>query len=271
MRPRTKRLTTLVLAAFGLCIVTVVLALTVFNDADSSTVKADTDCNLSCVDQNSNGIIDKSEVVAVINAYLFGDPLPTPEPASDPTPAPTHTPYPTFTPVPTPTPSPTATPVPGDGTSRSTAWPYAHKFQAGVFDMQIMDVNLDAWPAIQAENQFNDPPAEGYRFVMWRMDVENARGSVDEHERANRYDFEVVGSENVHYRPSREENRCGVIPDALDDDLYRDGKATGNVCLAVPVDETGLTFLYDAYHNDANGDSFRVKVWFKALPPANQN
>ena len=88
MRPRAKRLTTLVLAALGLCVAIAVLSLIVFTDADSSTVGADADCSLACVDQNSNGVIDKAEVIAVIVAYLFGDPLPTPDPASAPTPAP---------------------------------------------------------------------------------------------------------------------------------------------------------------------------------------
>ena len=134
--------------------------------------------------------------------------------------------------------------------------------------MQIIDIDLDAWPEIQAENSYNDPPTEGYRFVMWSMDVENVRGSVDEDERANESDFEMVGSRNVHYYTFRDS--CGVIPDELNDDLYRGGKATGNVCLAVPIDETGLTFLYDALHDDENGDSFRVTVWFKALPPVVQ-
>ena len=55
--------------------------------------------------------------------------------------------------------------------------------------MQIIDIDLDAWPEIQAENSYNDPPTEGYRFVMWSMDVENVRGSVDEDEWANKSDF----------------------------------------------------------------------------------
>ena len=52
---------------------------------------------MDCVDTNGNGAIDKAEVIAVINLYLFG---------------------------PAPGPTPTATPTPtGDGTKRSTAWP----------------------------------------------------------------------------------------------------------------------------------------------------
>ena len=132
--------------------------------------------------------------------------------------------------------------------------------------MQITDVDWDAWPEIQAENQFNDPPSEGHRFVMWTMNVENVRGSMDESEWAREGDFEMVGSRNVLYYPFREESSCGVIPDELDAHLYRDGQTTGNVCLSVPIDETDLTFFYEALHDDANGDSFWARVWFMGEP-----
>ena len=192
-----------------------------------------------CIDANGNGVIDKEEVIAVINAYLFG---------------------PAATPAPTPTPSPQ------DGTTRSKAYPYGQRFQAGIFDIQITAIDWDAWPEIQAENQFNDPPAEGYRFVMWTMDVENVRGSIDYDERATYRNFKMVGSRNVQYYPFSEENNCGVVPDELNANLYLGGQATGNVCLSVPIDETRLTFLYDALHEDADGDSFFVEVWFKGEP-----
>ena len=205
-----------------------------------------------CVDANGNGVIDKSEVITVINAYLFGPPA-----APEPTPMPT--PGPTVAPTPAPTPEPTQ-----DGTTRSKAWPYGQRFQAGIFDMRVTDIDWDAWPEIRAENQFNDPPAEGYRFVMWTMNVHNVRGSNDESELVTDNDFGMVGSRNVQYYPYTEENRCGVIPDELHEQLYRGGQTTGNVCLSVPTDETDLTFLYDTYQKDANGDSFTVEVWFKA-------
>ena len=132
--------------------------------------------------------------------------------------------------------------------------------------MEITAIDWDAWPEIQNENQFNDPPASGYRFVMWTMDVENMRGSVDASEWAHEADFEMVGSRNVLYYPFSKENSCGVIPDELNAHLYRSGETSGNVCLSVPTDETDLTFFYEALHDDANGDSFWARVWFKGEP-----
>ena len=53
--------------------------------------------------------------------------------------------------------------------------------------------------------------------------------------------FEVtvkfVGSDNRTY-----DDRCGVIPNAFDDvgELYKDGVAEGNVCVAIPAGADGL-------------------------------
>jgi len=177
-------------------------------------------------------------------------------------------PTPTLAPVPTPTPirERTATPIPtGDGSKRSSALPYGVKFQAGLLDIQITDVDLDAWPEILEENQFNNPPAEGWRHLMWTFSVQNARGSIDDYEWISDSSFHLIGSYNVNYQPFREENRCGVIPNELSDRLYLDGSTEGNVCLSVPIDETDLIFRYDTYHTDSEGESFKVDVWFKAL------
>ena len=231
-------------------------------------VSADSGSSLACVDRNGDGVIDKDEAIEVLTAFIFQTPISQPEPMPTPSGTPVQTPVPTATPTPTPTatptPTPTPTPVPGDGTSRSKAWPYGHKFQAGILDMQITAVDTDAWPEIQAENQFNDPPAEGHRFVMWTMNVHNVRGSSEEYQEADRWDFDLV-SNGVQY--SAGDSYCGVIPNGyLDARLYRDGQTTGNLCFSVPTDDTDMTFLYDADQERANGDSFNVRVWFKALP-----
>ena len=180
-------------------------------------------------------------------------------------------PTPTLTPVPiaTPTPIPerTATPIPtGDGSKRSSALPYGVKFQAGLLDIQITDVDLDAWPEILEEKPVQQPVGRRLAlFDVGTFSVQNARGSIDDYEWISDSSFHLLGSYNVNYQPFREENRCGVIPDELSDRLYLDGSTEGNVCLSVPIDETDLTFRYDTYHTDSAGENFKVDVWFKAL------
>ena len=220
---------------------TVLVTLILTHEATAQTEQG----SLACVDSNNNGKVDIGELFNVIDQYFSSDPIPTPDP------------------TPNATAAPSPTPPSRDGTARSKAFQYGEEFQAGILDMQIVAIDTDAWPEIQAENRFNDPPADGHKFVMWTLDVENARGSSDEYESVGRYDFDLVGSHNVQYLPFGD-NSCGVIPNGLDADLYRGGANTGNVCLSVPVDEVNFTFLYDEYQDDAAGDSFRVKVWFDA-------
>ena len=57
------------------------------------------------------------------------------------------------------------------GSTLSTPHPYGVKFSAGIFDMQISDVDLDAWPEIEAENQFNVKFSAGI-FDMQISDVD---------------------------------------------------------------------------------------------------
>ena len=192
-----------------------------------------------------------------------GGACPSLAPTPAPTPTPTVTPAAINTPTPTPTPTPVAT---GDGSRRSSPIPYGQTFQAGNFDMQIVAVDEDAWPEVLAENQFNDAPASGYRFIMWTLKVENTRGSVDDDQYISDYSFDLVGSRGIEYQPFSQENSCGIIPNDLSVSLYRGGSAEGNVCLSVPTNETGFVLRYDTYHTDAAGDSFSVDIWFAALP-----
>ena len=144
------------------------------------------------------------------------------------------------------------------------AHPYGVKFSAGAFDMQITDVDVDAWSEIEAENQFNDPPVAGRRYVMWTMVVENVRGSPDESERAYYLDFSAVVS-GVLYDPFSTGASCGVIPNTLRSELFLGGRIEGNFCLSVPTDDSDLTLLYEADHTDGDGNDIDVEVWFEGL------
>jgi hypothetical protein len=93
----------------------------------------------------------------------------------------------------------------------------------------------EAWTAIAAENQFNEPPDAGMEY---RIVPVTATYTGDNTGNAG-FDIAVkfVGSDNRTYDDS-----CGVIPNPLSDvgALYKGGSAQGNACVAVPAGAEGL-------------------------------
>ena len=153
----------------------------------------------------------------------------------------------------------------GVGATLSNPHPYGAAFVAGAFDMQITHVDLDAWPEIVAENQFNDPPPEGQRYVMWTIAVENVRGLADDSENADYLDFEAVVS-GVRYEAfGSGGNWCGIFPNSLDHDLFLGGRIEANICLSIPKNDSNVTLLYEARHTDSSSNAIEVEVWFEGL------
>ena len=160
-----------------------------------------------------------------------------------------------------------STPV---GSTLSNPHPYGAKLSAGVFDMQITDVDMDAWPEIQAENRFNDPPADGRRFVMWTLVIENTRGLQDLSQEASEYDFTAVVSGLVFDHLFGDAD-CGIYPNYLNHDLFLGGRLEANICLSIPDDDSNITLRYEANHVDSNGNDIEVDVWFRGLSESGQS
>ena len=97
---------------------------------------------------------------------------------------------------------------------------------------------------------------------MWTLAVGNTRGSFDESQGVGASSFDLIGSYSILYRSAY----CGVLPNVLSAELYLGGFTEGNVCFAVPEDETNLIMLYEAYHDGPNDGRISVEEWFKALP-----
>ena len=89
---------------------------------------------------------------------------------------------------------------------------------------------------------FNDPPKEGYRFLLIRLEVENIDGG-SEAKSINGSDFKLVGSSALLL--SSYVNGCGVVPDELNTEFYEGGKTSGNVCFEVGNDEKDFILNYD--------------------------
>lgn len=177
--------------------------------------------------------------------------IPTIGPASFPVAAPSSTANQPRTAIPSasqletvPPPSPTATPTTPTVTadpgapfgSRDNPYPLGAQFAAGEWTVTIDSVDVDAWPEIRRENQFNDPPPTGRRFVMFYVTA--TYGGPDSADASFDLSWTVVGSQGNTFGSSFDDY-CGVIPDDLDEagEVFSGATATGNVCVSVASDQ----------------------------------
>lgn len=95
--------------------------------------------------------------------------------------------------------------------------------------VQVNEVNPDAWSIVEAENMFNDPPAEGQQYVMARFKVSYAGDESGTPWVSLRLRY--LGSDSNTYSES-----CGVIPADLMDvgEQFPGASAEGNECWVVP-------------------------------------
>ena len=154
--------------------------------------------------------------------------IPMFEPTQVPTPTPTSTPKPSPTPL-----------LPGVTLEMPTNAGSILKGSNGI-GMVVTGILEDAWPVIQAENSFNDPPEAGKRFYLISVALAYPAGS--ESVNVASHDFGLIGDNRLVY--STFENSCGVIPDGLSAELFAGGKAEGNICFQIPNDESGLVLIH---------------------------
>ena len=96
----------------------------------------------------------------------------------------------------------------------------------------------DITDSVMAENQFNEAPPDGFRFVG--IPVKLDYGGDD---KSNPFTVttKAVGDSNVAYS-----NECGVIPGELDSftDIFAGGAAEGQICFVVPAPEAASVTVY---------------------------
>lgn len=149
---------------------------------------------------------------------------PLEEVAAEPTPEPT-------TPEPPPAPEVGSRDNPGNPDTDVATFAEAWEVEIGRFD-------ADARPEIQAENQFNDPPAEGNTFIM--LPVKATYIGPDSGTAWLDLDFAFVTADGRSF-----DQHYAVIPNDLSDvaELYNGGVGEGNVVFEVPADALeGATF-----------------------------
>ena len=157
------------------------------------------------------------------------------------------TPEPTAAPSPTRTPGPTATPT-ATPTPRPPGYSLNNPVEAGGIlqgsdgtEISVLKIIADARQQIAEENRFNDPPEEGNRFYMIRVDIVYPSG--DESISVREADFKLIGDNRLVYAPF--DQTCGVIPDELDGEIFGGGRIEGNICFEIPEDEGGLILIHE--------------------------
>jgi hypothetical protein len=160
--------------------------------------------------------------------------------ASEAAPQPTEAPKPTATdePVPTATAEPSPTPA-AAGTSRSNPLPLGKEIRLKSWAVTITTVvrGTDAQKAIAGANQFNDPPREGYEYLLATLQLENISEKQEAQPVAFSTSLRLTGNRNISYRSA-----SVVEPKPLEGELFPGGKAEGQIAFEVPSDESNLMF-----------------------------
>ena len=152
----------------------------------------------------------------------------------------------------TPTPRPTA--VPPTATSVPTPIPpslagMAYQNPAELGEAVVADNNIEitavgvtrgAWPTIQQANRYNDPPREGYQYILVHAQAKNL-GPSDLTKKISLSDFRVTGSSGVIYQ-----NASVAIDTTLKGEFFGGGVLEGDIPYEIPMDESNLILIYDS-------------------------
>ncbi len=115
----------------------------------------------------------------------------------------------------------------------------------GAVDAVVLATQPDATEVVLADNEFNEEPAPGNRFVIWRVAVANVGDEPTP--LIAELSFSVVGPSAVAYDAS---SYCGVIPDEFDAfrEVFPGGRVEGNLCWEVAdEDADDLVLLIDEF------------------------
>ena len=116
----------------------------------------------------------------------------------------------------------------------------------GGWQLTVGGPAVDITDAVQAENQFNDPPPDGFRFVGVNVTYVMVA-------RAPRPGFAVtanaVGGGNIALSEG-----CGVIPGEFDlsSDVFAGGSVSGTVCFVAPAENPAFVLYATADFGSAN-------------------
>ncbi len=156
----------------------------------------------------------------------------------------------------------TAVSIASDVTAAATAVPFGqsraepHSGQESVsltnWKIEIVDTvrGERAWHVLSAANQFNDPPPDGWEYLLVRYQIENLRQDEDE----SSLGLHVTGSNSaIHYSF----NNNAVAPDpTLETYLPGGGKSNGWDAYLIRIGEDNLMLVVTDFSNFDEPDQY---------------
>lgn len=160
-------------------------------------------------------------------------------------------------------PSPAASEAPADNAgdllgTRGNPVPAGTVVRIGDWQVKLGATNTNANEIVAAENQFNEPPAEGRQFVMVPVDLVY-KGTESGFPNVNLL-IQFLGAGGNTFGAADTAAYCGVIPNDLSNagEMFPGAAASGNVCLGVPSDQVGggAWMVQEALTLDDGGRTF---------------
>ena len=109
-------------------------------------------------------------------------------------------------------------------------------------NITVTNIVSNAWPLIQRNSEYSDPPQPGARYYMITTQVTypSGLGSIS----VARRHFKLVGSDRVTYDTYG--SSCGSwgVPNELAGEIYAGGSIQGNICFEVRAEESGFILIY---------------------------
>jgi len=129
------------------------------------------------------------------------------------------------------------------GQTRADPVPLGQVASADQWDFQVLEVSrgAEAWDALLAASEWNDPPPDGFEYVLVKIAAE--RTGEDEAKSIGTSYFDITGSKAVLY-----ETPWLTNPDPeLDAELLPGGATEGWLSFAVQEGEENLILVYDVW------------------------
>lgn len=127
---------------------------------------------------------------------------------------------------------------------------------------------VDITQAVLAENQFNDPPPEGFVFAGFPVSMTLAQADKVPLAVGFNVDFEIIGGDS----DAAHDGRCGVVPNEFPEfqEAYVGGTIQGTICVPIPEADLGhpdtvVAFKFSSDSRQFFGDS---GVGGSAIEPA---